>query len=113
MPDNSKSHQRWFWAWLIEMTVAKSQVRNPSARTEVWKNLVLIQAKDAKEALAKASKTGKAESGDCRGTLRFNGKPAITQFLGVADIGLVHDELGDGAEILWQLRKCNQKTARS
>jgi len=113
MPDNSNSHKRWFWAWLIEMTVAKSQVHKPSAQTEVWKNLVIIQAKDANAAFETAIKIGKAEAGDCRGTLRLNKKPAITQFLGVADMGLVYDDLGDGAEILWQLRKCSQKTARS
>jgi hypothetical protein len=113
MPDNSNSHGKWFWAWLIQMTVAKSQVSNLSTDAEVWKNLVLIRAKDADEAFEKALKMGKAESGDCRGTLRLNGKPAVTQFLGVADMGLIYDNLDDGAEILWQLKKCSQKTAWS
>ena len=95
------------------MTIAKSQARNLSAPTEVWKNLVLIRAKDADEAFQKALKIGNSESGDCRGTLRLNGKPATTKFLGVADLGLIYDDLDDGAEILWQLKKCGQKTARS
>jgi hypothetical protein len=105
--------RKCFWAWLIQMTVSKAEAHKPAVRTEVWKNLVLIQASDAKEAVEKAGKLGEAESGDCRGTLRLNGKPAITQFLGIADIGLVYDNPGDGIEILWQLRKCSQKTARS
>jgi len=113
MPDNSNLNGKWFWAWLVQMTVAKSQMRNLSAPTEVWKNLVLIQAKDADEALQKALNIGKSESGDSRGTLRLNGKPAITRFLGISDLGLIYDDLDDGAEILWQLKKCSQKTARS
>jgi len=84
-----------------------------SAQTEVWDNLVLIRAKGANEALRKALKIGKAASGDCRGTLRLYGRPATTQFLGIADIGLIHDDLTDGAEILWELKRCSQKKARS
>jgi hypothetical protein len=91
----------------------KLQIVGTDTFTEVWKNLVLVQAKDANEAFEKASKIGKSESGDCRGTLRLNKKPAVTQFLGVSDMGLVYDDLGDGAEILWQLRKCSQRTVRS
>jgi hypothetical protein len=113
MRSNSKSTKKWFWAWLILMTVAKSQLQKKSAQTEVWKNLVIIQAKDADEAFEKACKIGRSESGDCRGSLRLANKPAIAKFLGVADMGLIYDELADGAEILWRLRRCSQKTARS
>jgi hypothetical protein len=35
--------------------------RNPPAQTEVWKNLVLIQAKDANEAFEKAYEIGRSE----------------------------------------------------
>jgi hypothetical protein len=113
MAAQSNSQKKWFWAYLIQMAVAKSQLRNHSAPAEVWKNLVIVQAKDADEAFEKASKIGESESGDCRGTLRLNEKPAVAQFLGVADMGLIYDDLGDGAEILWHIRKCSQKTARS
>jgi hypothetical protein len=95
------------------MTIPKSKAHLVSARTEVWKNLVLIQAKNPNEAFEKAVKIGKSESGDCRGTLRLNGKPATAKFLGVSDMGLVYDDLEDGAEIPWQRKKCSQKTARS
>jgi len=109
----SNSTKKWFWAWLILMTVAKSHLRKKSARTEVWKNLVIIQAKDAKEAFEKACKIGRSESGNCRGSLRLYNKAATAKFLGLADMGLIYDEFADGAEILWQLRRCSQKTARS
>jgi hypothetical protein len=113
MKNRSNASKKWFWAWLVQMTAAKSAVRDPSARTAVWRNLVIIQATGAVEALDKAYAIGKSESGDCRGTLRLNEKPAATRFLGVADMGLIYDDLGDGAEILWQLRKCSQATAKS
>ena len=74
---------------------------------------MLIRANDSTEAIQKAYKIGISESGDCRGTLRLNGQPAVAQFLGISDLGLVYDELDDGAEILWRVRKCKQKTARS
>lgn len=98
---------------MLEMTIPKSRARNLAARAEVWRNLVLIEARSADEAFKKATKIGKAESGDSRGTLRLNNKAARTYFVGIADMGLVYDELGDGAEIIWQLIKCSQKKARA
>ena len=88
MKTSADRSKRWFWAWLVEMTVAKSRARSPSAQTEVWKNLVLIQAKDVDEAFEKAWKIGRSESGDSRGSLRLNGEAAITQFLGGRRYGL-------------------------
>jgi len=113
MHRKKSSQKRWFWAWLVEMTITKVKLHSASAQTEVWKNLVIIQASDPDEALHKVLKIGASEAGDCNGTLRLDGKPAVTKFLGVADIGLVYDGLEDGAEILWQLRRCSQKNARS
>jgi hypothetical protein len=103
--------ERWFWAWIVQATVAKSERKSPHAPCEVWKNLVIVQASDETEAYEKAVAIGKAEQGDCQGTLRVNGKLAITRFLGIGDMGVVHDELADGCEIFWQLKKCHQKTA--
>ena len=105
--------KKWFWAWLVQMTVAKDCLENQQAKVEVWKNLIVLRADTAEGALSKAFEIGKNEQGDCRGSLRLHGKPAVTKFLGVEDMGLIHEDLNDGAEILWQLRKCHQKTARS
>src|SRR5439155_7000670 len=105
--------QRWFWVWVIQMTVAKANLNNPNALCEVWKNLVIVGAIDVREAYRKAKAIGKSEAGDCRGTLRLNGEPALTKFLGIADMGLIHDELGNGCEVLWELRKCRQRNAKS
>lgn len=105
-------NEKWFWAWLIQMTVAKDCLDNQQAEVEVWKNLIVLRAGTPEQALSKAFEIGKNEQGDCRGSLRLHGKPAVTKFLGVEDIGLIHEEFSDGSEILWQLRKCQQKTAR-
>src|SRR5579862_8309046 len=101
-----KSEDRWFWAWLVQMTVAKAALENPKAMVEVWKNLVILKARSAAHALSKASRIGSGGKGDCEGTLRLYGKPAITKFLGVLDIGLVTEDLGDGSEITWELKRC-------
>ena len=109
--DNPGSELRWFWAWLVEMTVQKSNLDNPDAECELWKNLVIITAFDAKEAVRKAEVIGHAEEGDCNGTLNLWGQPAVTRFIGIENIGVIHEELRDGAEILWNLENCKQSQA--
>ena len=114
MDHNMRASQRmWFWVWLLQMTIQKVKLKEPEAQTELWRNLVVIQAGSAKEALAKAFRIGEAERGDCNGTLRLFGKPAITIFVGIEDIGLIEDGLIDGGEILWQLRRHSQTKVRA
>jgi len=109
----AKSHAKhWFWAWTVLATAQKEKLRGPKARCEVWENLILLRARTPREALRKAEKIGHAEAGDCRGSLRLDGKPAICKFMGVASLGLVHDGLVDGAEITWRLKRCRQSAAR-
>ena len=93
------------------MTVQKRHISNPNAKTEVWSNLKLILAPDSKAAMRKAVAVGNGEAGDCRGSLTLDGWPATTIFLGIEDIGLVHDEIADGVEILWRTRRCNRRSA--
>lgn len=89
----------------------KSKAHDLHASCEVWKNLVIISAHNEFDAYQKATAIGKRDDGDCRGTLQLDGKPAVTCFLGVADMGLIYDDLKDGAEILWQIHRCRQSTA--
>src|SRR5205823_3238347 len=98
---------------LIQTTVQKGREKQPNAKVEVWRNLVLIKAKGAAEALSKAAELGNAEQGDDRGTLRLDGVPAVRKFLGVENIGLAHDGVVDGAEITWDLTRCTQREASS
>jgi Domain of unknown function (DUF4288) len=101
----------WFWAWTVLATTQKDKLGDPKARCEVWENLIILHARTPREALRKAEKVGRADAGDCRGTLRLDGKPALCKFLGVASLGLIHDGLIDGAEITWRLRRCSQSAA--
>jgi len=107
----------WCWAWIVLGTVRKKSVRKPKARCEVWENLVIIRASNPKEALRKAEQIGKESAGDCDGTLRLFGKPAQQNFLGVRNIGVIHEKLQDGAEITWNLKRTTfqkaQKSIRS
>jgi hypothetical protein len=108
----AKSHaKQWFWAWTVLATTQKDKLRDPNARCEVWENLIILHAGTPREALRKAEKIGRSEAGDCNGSLRLDGKPALCKFVGVASFGLVHDGLVDGAEITWRLKRCKQSAA--
>ena len=103
--------KHWFWAWTVLATTQKEKLRDPHASSEVWEHLIVLHARTPREALRKAEKIGRSEAGDCRGSLRLDGKPALCTFAGVASLGLVHDGLVDGAEITWRLKRCKQSTA--
>jgi hypothetical protein len=95
----------WFWAWIVLGTVRKESRNNPKARCEAWENLVIIHALNPKEAFRKAEQIGKQSAGDARGTLRYFGKSARQHFLGVQNIGVIHEKLEDGTEITWNLKR--------
>src|ERR1700752_2297488 len=103
--------KHWFWAWTVLGTVHKGRENDPNAPCEVWKNLIILHAATADEALRKAEKIGQSEAGDSRGSLQLDGKPAICKFMGLASLGLIHDSLEDGAEITWNLKRCKQAMA--
>lgn len=109
MANAAKKH--WFWACTVLSTVHKSRADDPTAPCEVWKNCIIIRARDEHEALRKAQKIGRSEAGDSRGSLRLDGEPAICKFLGVSSLGLIHEPLRDGAEMCWTLKRCKQSTA--
>lgn len=92
--------------------MAKSSWGKPAAHGELWRNLIVVRAISAQQAVSKVLKLGAQAQGDCDGTLRINAKPGLTRFLGVEDMGLIHEGLVDGSEILWQSSKCRQATAR-
>jgi hypothetical protein len=102
----------WYWAWLVQMTVPKGSRPNASSGTQVWRNLVLIQARTGAEALRKAEAIGRSSAGDADGTLLLEGRPARSVFLGIADAGLVDYQLGDGVEVMFQLGEESERVAR-
>lgn len=100
----------WYWAWLVQRTVAKG-ARQGTAGGQVWRNLVLVQARSGREALSKAEALGRSAAGDADGTLVLNGRPAKSVFMGIADAGLVDYQLADGVEVMFQVSE-EKKTAR-
>ncbi|MGB8472904.1 MAG: DUF4288 domain-containing protein [Candidatus Acidiferrum sp.] len=102
----------WFWAWLVQITVMKNATKKTRVEGEVWKNLIIIKAANETEAMAKAMAIGRREEGDCDGTLRLNGKPATTKFLGIHNLGVIHEPVEDGAEILWELLRMTEEEAQ-
>lgn len=102
----------WYWAWLVQMTVGKGRRQRGLSRAQVWRNLVLIQARNGAEALSKAEAIGRSSTGDADGTLVLGGHPARTVFLGIADAGLVDYNLGDGVEVMFQLDGESTRGAR-
>jgi hypothetical protein len=103
----------WFWAWLIQISVAKEDVVDTTAPCEVWSNLVIIHATDETAAYNRAIEIGKTYEGDSRGTLTLNGKPAVAKFLGVQAMGVIHDDLEDGAEITFDIKRSSQGEAQA
>ena len=101
----------WFWAWNVFTTVPKARRGDPSVMTEVWRNLVVISARDEARAFTKAKTIGKQQAGDAGGTLRLFGRPATQYYLGVESLGVIHDGLTDGAEITWTIRRCRLTAA--
>jgi len=105
----------WYWAWLVRVTVAKGR-RRPRPASQVWRNLVLVQARSGREALRKAEAIGRSSAGDAGGTLLLGGQPAESIFVGIADAGLVDYELGDGVEVMFELvqqaRESDRRLAR-
>lgn len=96
----AQSRSLWYWAWLVQMTVAKGGGRRGG---QVWKNLVLVQARNGREALNKAEALGRSSAGDADGTLVLGGQPARSVFMGIEDAGLVDYQLGDGVEVMFQV----------
>ena len=62
----ASSRNLWYWAWLVQMTIPK-RGRADAAGAQIWRNLVLVQARSADEALAKAEAIGRSAAGDADG----------------------------------------------
>jgi len=105
----------WFWAWIRLITVVKGAADKTKGIT--WDNLIIINAANPDEAFKKAEMIGKSQAGDDNESLILDGKKAISKYLGILDMGLIHDEIEDGSEILFResrqiLKKAVSKTRR-
>jgi hypothetical protein len=102
----------WFWVFIRLITIPKKASFSGSVFGEVWDNLVIIEASSPKQASEKADKIGKASAGDDDGSLTLNRKKAVCKYLGVVDMGLIHEEIADGCEIFFQISRRNLQKAK-
>ena len=91
----------WYAAHLIEYFKYRQRRQRSFL---VWENIVLIRARSAEEAYAKAQQMGREEEAlsDKDKSLRLNGHPAKLVFAGVRKVVLCVDpdrRPGDGTEV--------------
>jgi hypothetical protein len=106
----------WYWGFVVHITLPRKKWSSPNiskALGQVWRALLIVNARTGEAALNKLVKIGKRMEGDSGGTLKLNNKPAVTKFLGLENIGVIHDGLTDGAELLWELKRCSLNKAKS
>ena len=79
--------------------------RGAQLRVPAWENVVLIEAEDDEEAIAKAEAIGVAACNSGDGTDRWEGRPFTWEFAGVRRVCLsavLGDQPGNGDEVTYQ-----------
>jgi hypothetical protein len=105
IPHKNRSPSGWWLSREVQQWVSDSQKKlTPKSRCIVWENMRLIRAKDRDEAYRKALKL--AMLGDRSRTLRGHWR-----HLGISLLLPVHDDIEDGAEILWVEHKAMSVSA--
>jgi len=92
---------RWYAAHIIMVVKLK---KAPQDRFPAWENVILVQARSAAEAFAKAERRGWDDEGDDDGTFCWGREPAKWVFAGVrklTDCLVDGDQPGDGDEITY------------
>jgi len=70
----------WYAAHILMLVKFK---RGQQRRVPAWENVVLIEAEDDDEAIAKAEEIGLKECSDGDGSARWGGRPFTWEFAGV------------------------------
>jgi hypothetical protein len=87
----------WYLADLVVRITVEGDPRNV-----VHVNTVLVQAISAEDAYAKALVLGKEQVGEPY--LNPNGKQVESEFIGLKDLAVIHDNLEHGAELFFTER---------
>ncbi len=89
------------WYIAHEILYFEPKLRQKSKVTErtVWENLILIKAKNPRQAYQKAIEHGRASEQ----AVRIDGEDGLCKFRGLRDLTLVYDKLEDGAELEWRV----------
>lgn len=101
----------WFWAWIVLVTYRLNRTKaNP--RCTIWKNLVLVSGLDEQAAYKNACRIGKNSESKQSDRLTMDGKPAKTKFLGIAEMGVIHDQLEHGCELYFRETRSSLSVAK-
>ena len=93
----------WFAAHAVIYFKLKD---GPQERFSVWENVLLVEARDGKDAMAKAEALAREDEGDDSGSLVSDGHPAQRIFAGIRKLLTVAhaaagDVIGDGDEVTY------------
>jgi hypothetical protein len=89
-------HPKWWLATVVEEIRVEGAKRNI-----IHLNYVLVRADSAENAYSKAMKMGKQASSDYRNPA---GKKVRIRFRGLRNLDVIHDDLEDGSELMFQER---------
>ena len=112
IPYRNKSPYGWWLAICLERFEFYDEDKsNSNRRCIAWENTILIEAENRKEAYSKAIENGKVSDGS---EADYNGRKGKWIFEELTSLIPIYEELGDGAEILWdEHKKYAVKTVKS
>lgn len=91
--------ENWYLVEILEKCEPlKSDLKKELRRVSTWGNYHLIKAKSPSHAFDKAMKIGEMNSFEFINTDKVEMK---YEFLGIGDLLRIHENIEDGAEILW------------
>jgi hypothetical protein len=83
----------WFAAHAVMYFKRKE---GPQEHFSVWENVLLVEARDGEDAMAKAEARAREDEGDSSGSLVWGGHPARLVFAGIRKLLTVaHEAAGD------------------
>jgi hypothetical protein len=107
----SKKSAFWFWAWIVLATYRLKQSKS-NPRCIIWKNLIIVSGLDEQAAYKNACRIGKNSESKPSDRLTMDGKPAKMRFLGIAEMGVIHDPLEDGCELYFHETRSSLSVAK-
>jgi len=92
------SRRNWYVAHEILCFEPKHKTQRNREKWTVWENLILVEARNPKEAYAKAVKRGRENEGP----VKIDGEAGYCRFRGLRELSYIYDELEDGTELEWR-----------
>jgi len=104
IPHRKRSPHGWWIGSYIERFEFHDEDRsNPNRRCLAYENTVLLKAKNRDDAYRKLVALGSVETSECWDTA--TGRRGLWRFEGPTQLLPIHDEIEDGAEVLWTVHR--------